>query len=607
MSSTSKTIKVLAAPILALLTFSMTLTVPAFAQEHMANLGTRGFELSMEMIPTADGHYVTVAPIIQANSTTTGPSVKIYLNKIDEHSNVIWSRKIAQFPNGQHIPLSVTEMHDAAGNAVGYAVTGFDFQFGKDDPIFVVTTDLNGHVDAYRTFGGTLPIPGANITPVAGVGNKIIQNHQGELVIVGSLLLVDNVGVVPFLLNVDTNLSMNFMRVYHDVRFFNNLFGFGSMANFDDVVAIPAMDDPQTGQIIPEGYLITGGTQQIGPSTTSETLVIRMDLAGTPLASGIYGPTFADSKGRGIELASTGLVKVVGHVAEATGAPLATEVFTLTAGNLQLLQQDRYYGFVSHGDIRETANGEFILAGRGAYDKEGAVLRIKNNGNIIFYYGYGATNVEILTDVHELYDGTLYSSGVTTTWCQGPADEYLVRTKSDGTLPGCPVLSLNIDHANPQDPMRETNWIPEQLTLSNSHEVLDVTPDTVKRQICPGPVVPDLPWDWFRRADFTRDQQVNVADAIASLSKLFSNGPDAIPANAADANADGNHDIGDVVHTLSYLFSNGPAPAAPFEEMGPDPEQESVNLFTVDEFFNFFGLNARFGETQQDLNFDFQL
>ena len=55
MSSTSKTIKVLAAPILAMLTFSMTLTVPAFAQEHMANLGTRGFALSMEMTPTAVG------------------------------------------------------------------------------------------------------------------------------------------------------------------------------------------------------------------------------------------------------------------------------------------------------------------------------------------------------------------------------------------------------------------------------------------------------------------------------------------------------------------------------------------------------------------------
>ncbi len=612
MSSTSPKPRVPAARFyfLCLLYLSLSFTSSLPAQEHMANLGTRHFELSMEMIPTSDGNYVTVAPVIRSSFPTAGPSVKIYLNKVDENSNVIWSRTIARFPDGQHVPLSVVEMHDAAGSAIGYAVTGFDFQFGNQDPIFVVTTDLNGHVTNYRTFGGFLPIAGANITPTAGVGNKIIQNLQGDLVIVGSVLLIDNVGVVPFLLNVDTNLNLQFMRLYHDARYVNNLFGFGSMANFDDIVAIPAMDDPQTGQLIPEGYLITGGTKPMGVPNSAETLVVRTDLGGTPLAAGIYGPLDTDpaeSKGRAIELASNGLVKVVSHVTDPTGAPLTTQIFTLTAANLNLLHQVRYYGFISHGDIRETMNGEFILAGRGAWDKEGAVLRVKNNGNIVFYFGYGSTNVELLTDVHELYDGTLYSSGVTTTWCRGPADEYLVRTKPDGTLPGCPVLSLNIDILNPQDPMRDTGWLTEQLTVSNSHEVIDITPDTVKRHICPGPIVVPVPWDWFVRADYTRDLQVNVADAIGSLSRLFSGGPESIPANAADSNGDGTHDVSDVIHTLTYLFSNGPAPAAPFGEIGPDPNAEEPNIFDVDQFFTYFGINARNGETQSDLNFDLEV
>ena len=590
MSSSNLQRFVPASRLLGFLLLVLGLALPISAQEHMSNFGTSGFEISMEMTPTSDGNYVTVSPVIRFN-TTTGPQVKIYLNKIDGNSDIIWSRKIGQMPSnnqpGHQFPLSVVEMHDDSGAAIGYAVTGHNLHVNTTDPIFIVTTDLNGHALQFRTYGGVIPTPGATIAPERGVGNKIIQNHQGELVVVGSISLTDNVGVVPYMLSVNTDLSLNFMRLYHDVRFFNNLFGFGSGASFDDIVVAPPVDDPQTGAFLPEGYLVTGGTKQVNPPGIAETLVVRTDLGGNPLKSGLYGPTFTDSKGRAIEFTSTGLVKVVSHVVEATGAPISTQIFTLEPVNLNLIQQDRYHGFISYGDIRETMNGDFILAGRGAFDNEGAVLRVKNNGNIVFYYGYGSTNVEILTDVHELFDGTIFSSGVTTTWCYGPADEYIVRTLPDGTLPGCPVHSLNIDRSTPQDPPRVTDMVTILVDLNLNHEVLDVTPDTIKRRICPGPIVIDVPWDWFRRADFTRDQQINVADAIGSLGKLFSGGPEAIPASAADANGDGAHDISDVIFTLSYLFSGGAAPSAPFEEIGPDPEQTEPNLFGLSDFFEY--------------------
>ena len=115
----------------------------------------------------------------------------------------------------------------------------------------MITTDTNGHVLATRTYGGNLPIAGANLTPVTGVGNKIIQDHQGNLVVVGSLRFAGNIGVVPFILNTQPNLNLNYMRLYHDLRYLTNGFGIGSMAGFDDIVAIPAMEDPQTGSLSP--------------------------------------------------------------------------------------------------------------------------------------------------------------------------------------------------------------------------------------------------------------------------------------------------------------------------------------------------------------------
>ena len=39
------------------------LTSSLSAQGFMKNLGTRGFEMSMEMTPTSDGNYVTVGPV----------------------------------------------------------------------------------------------------------------------------------------------------------------------------------------------------------------------------------------------------------------------------------------------------------------------------------------------------------------------------------------------------------------------------------------------------------------------------------------------------------------------------------------------------------------
>ena len=283
------------------------------------------------------------------------------------------------------------------------------------------------------------------------------------------------------------------MRLYHDLRYLTNGFGIGSMAGFDDIVAIPAMEDPKPG-IVPDSYLITGGTRQVGVPVP-ETLVVRTDPGDNVLKSGIYGPTFADSESRNrvslkwpVKWSATSRKRPV----PALNADLHFDsILILIVGSLPRIHFP--WG------IRETNNGEFVLAGRGAFDRDGAVLRVEPNGNIVFFYGYGSNNVEILTDVHELYDGTLYASGVTTTWCQGPADEYLVRTKDDGTLPGCPVLSLNIDRSTPQDPLRDTDWESVNVTLVNAHEIVDVTPDTVKRQICPGLVPVPFPWDWFRR------------------------------------------------------------------------------------------------------------
>ena len=97
MSSLTPKPKVLAAQLFSLMLVGLLTFSPVAAQEHMANFGTNNFELSMEMIPTTDGNYVTVSPIMNFNVTNAGLGIKIYLSKVDEGSNVIWSRKSVSF------------------------------------------------------------------------------------------------------------------------------------------------------------------------------------------------------------------------------------------------------------------------------------------------------------------------------------------------------------------------------------------------------------------------------------------------------------------------------------------------------------------------------
>jgi hypothetical protein len=85
-----------------------------------------------------------------------------------------------------------------------------------------------------------------------------------------------------------------------------------------------------------------------------------------------------------------------------------------------------------------------------------------------------------------------------------------------------------------------------------------------------------IPWDWFRRGDITRYLQIDIGDAIASLGRLFGGGQPSVPEQAADSNSDGTHDVG-----------GGSPPSAPFDEPGPDPDNDQGNIFSMDELFQW--------------------
>jgi hypothetical protein len=79
----------------------------------------------------------------------------------------------------------------------------------------------------------------------------------------------------------------------------------------------------------------------------------------------------------------------------------------------------------------------------------------------------------------------------------------------------------------------------------------------------------------FSRGDANADGGIDIGDAIATLSYLFTGGT--IPCdNAADSNDDGTLNIADGIALLGYLFNGATPPPPPFPDCGIDPTPDAL-------------------------------
>ncbi|MFN0058631.1 MAG: hypothetical protein ACKVX7_09270 [Planctomycetota bacterium] len=79
----------------------------------------------------------------------------------------------------------------------------------------------------------------------------------------------------------------------------------------------------------------------------------------------------------------------------------------------------------------------------------------------------------------------------------------------------------------------------------------------------------------FVRGDANRDALINIADAITTLSYLFSMGP-ATCLDAVDANDDGLLNLADAITVLTFVFTGGAPLPAPFPGAGPDRTADAL-------------------------------
>jgi hypothetical protein len=93
----------------------------------------------------------------------------------------------------------------------------------------------------------------------------------------------------------------------------------------------------------------------------------------------------------------------------------------------------------------------------------------------------------------------------------------------------------------------------------------------------------------FLRCDSNDDGKLNIADAVWTVSQLFSNGPPTTCDRAADCNGDDRLDLSDAIFDITFLLGcstrctpdmPGPVPPPPFPDCGTAPSSLSCQSYS---------------------------
>ena len=145
-------------------------------------------------------------------------------------------------------------------------------------------------------------------------------------------------------------------------------------------------------------------------------------------------------------------------------------------------------------------------------------------------------------------------------------------TVTFGPPPGNPVVDLTLSvEAGPNPAVAPITWTNE-LGMPPILNTVVVNAASLAVEFNDGGIeLIEIVEIAFMRGDCNSDGQVNVADPIHSINRIFQGQPavENCPASC-DANGDDAFDASDIVYLLNYRFSGGPTPPAPFPSCGLD-------------------------------------
>ena len=190
-------------------------------------------------------------------------------------------------------------------------------------------------------------------------------------------------------------------------------------------------------QLPDSSYIVVGATSSFGDLTTN-LLLLKIDSLGNTVWAKILGGSNVDA-GMEIITTSDGNLAMIGYT-NSFGAG-GYDVYFVKADIHGTVLLSRTYGGADWDlgySIAETSDGGFVLTGEtyssGSGSNDAFILKIDAIGDTVWAKEYGGAGSEVGWSIEEAMNGDLLLAGETSSTGAGQSDAWLIRVDNNGNL-----------------------------------------------------------------------------------------------------------------------------------------------------------------------------
>ncbi len=288
----------------------------------------------------------------------------------------------------------------------GFIVAGSTSSFGTEGDCWVIKLDNNGNVSWEKTYGGSN----------ADLVQSIQQTTDGCYVMAGRTYSFGSGNGDVWVLKLGSSGSVIWQKTYG--------------GNSEDISYF-------IQQTTDGGYIVAGITRSYGAGNW-DYLILKLDEYGDVSWQKTYGKNGSDVA-RMIRQTTDGGYIVAGYT-RSSGAG-SYDYWLLKLDSTGNTAWQKTYGGNSDDysySIRQTTDGGYIVAGEtrsfGAGNSDFWVLKLDSNGNVTWQKTYGGSSEDFTYSIWQTIDGDYVAGGFTQSFGAGSYDYWVLKLDDNGNI-----------------------------------------------------------------------------------------------------------------------------------------------------------------------------
>jgi len=354
--------------------------------------GGNGDDFSYSIQQTSDSGFIITGDY---NASYPGNVGNIYLIKIDQHGDTIWTKTYGGSLGDYGLDVIQTGSN-------GYAITGYTHSFGTHNrDAYLFKVNANGDSLWLKTYG----VKNWNAS------HSIHQTTDGGFILAGET----SFGSANdwYVIRTDSNGTLTWERTFGGVN---------------TEWADNAFQTPDGG------FLISGTTNSFGAGGF-DFYLIRVNSSGDTMWTKTYGGSGDDWTSTSLLTSDNGML--IGGATSSFGNGQEDIYLIRTDANGDILWTKTYGGPGTEwaSSISQLTSDGFIIVGQtnsfGYGNDDVYVLRINSNGDTLWTQTYGGSNNDCGRSVKQTSNGGFAIAGYSSSFGSGDYDVYLIQTQPD--------------------------------------------------------------------------------------------------------------------------------------------------------------------------------